>query len=151
MRSLCRLGSVLCASVGLCACEDGTMYRSTLPHGTFSPVFSPRIGGFVETFDDTRFSTAVLASTVPVVVDCGAPWCAPCRAMEPTVSELAREWGGSIRVGRLDVTTSPQTAKRYGISSLPAFLVFKNGVVVGRFTGSQSKDTLKRNVESVAR
>ncbi|MFN7021137.1 MAG: thioredoxin family protein [Phycisphaerales bacterium] len=151
MRSFCRFGLVLCASVGLCACEDGTMYRSTFPHGTFSPVVSPRSVGFVETFDDSRFTTAVLASPVPVVVDCGAPWCAPCRAMEPTVAELAREWGGSIRVGKLDVTASPQTAKRFGVSSLPAFLVFKNGVVVGRFAGSRSKEVLKRNVESVAR
>lgn len=158
MRRLCRGLVVCCASALLGACEEGTMYRSTLPPGTFSPVTvagttTPATGayGFVETFDDARFATSVVASAKPVLVDCWAPWCGPCRGMEPTVNELAREWGGTIRVGKLDVTTSPAAAKRYGVSALPAFLVFRNGVVVQRVVGYQSKENLKRMVEAAAR
>jgi thioredoxin 1 len=70
--------------------------------------------------------------------------------MEPVIDDLAAEYSGQIKVGKLDVTTSPATAREYGLSALPAFLVFKDGRVVKRIVGYQAKGNLKTLVSAAA-
>lgn len=75
-----------------------------------------------------------------VVVDCWAAWCAPCRSMAPVMEQLAKEWGPKgIHIGKLNVDHNPRTAMRYGISSIPNFLVFKDGKFLGNVVGAVGK------------
>lgn len=149
LKSISRVAGMGAVVLALGACEEGRVVSGSFPGATVLPVRAS--SGGVETFSDADFTRQVLASPRPVLVDCWAPWCGPCRGMEPTVAALAEEWGGTIRVGKLDVTTNPVAARRYGLNSLPAFLVFKNGVVVKRVVGYQAKQNLKGIVEGAVR
>jgi thioredoxin 1 len=93
----------------------------------------------VLTLNDTNFQTQVLESDRPVLVDFWASWCPPCRKLAPTIDELARTHGESAKIGKLDVDQNPETASSYGISSIPAVLVFQGGREVERIVGLQSR------------
>ncbi len=93
----------------------------------------------LRTFTDENFRSDVLESDVPVLVDFWADWCPPCRMLTPTIEEVAESQHGKAAVGKLHVDENPQTAAEYGISSIPAVLVFKNGEVVDRIVGVQPK------------
>lgn len=84
---------------------------------------------------EERFDQEVLASDVPVLVDFGAEWCPPCRALAPTIDALASEYAERAKVVKVDVDASPRLAATYGIQSIPTVLVFKAGQVVRRFVG----------------
>ena len=93
------------------------------------------------------FSTQVLKSDVPVLVDFWAPWCGPCRTLAPVIDELAGESGGRYRVGKLNVDEHPQIAQHYRIEAIPTLLLFRNGRVVKVFQGVQSKRVLQAALE----
>jgi thioredoxin 1 len=82
-----------------------------------------------------------------MVVDCWAPWCGPCRMVEPIIEELAKELQGKIVFGRLNVDENPQTSTRHQIMSIPTMLVFKNGILVDRIIGAMPKEILKSKLE----
>lgn len=97
---------------------------------------------------DQNFQDEVLKSDKPVLVDFWAPWCTPCKIVGPIVDELAKEYEGKIKVGKMNVDEH-QTAGNYGIMSIPTLLIFKNGQPVESVVGAQSKDTIKQKLDSV--
>lgn len=88
------------------------------------------------------FEAEVLQSEVPVLVDFWAPWCGPCRAVAPTVDALATEYEGRAKVVKVDVDQSPELAQQFGVSSIPAFFVFKDGEVRSNTLGAATKAQL---------
>jgi thioredoxin 1 len=100
------------------------------------------------TLTDQDFEAEVLKSDVPVLVDFWAEWCHPCRIVGPIIEELAQEYAGKLKVGKVDVDSN-QVAGNYGIMSIPSVLLFKNGKVVATLVGAQSKDNYKKEIESV--
>ncbi|MBI2443146.1 MAG: thioredoxin [Candidatus Levybacteria bacterium] len=96
---------------------------------------------------DQNFEAEVLKSETPVLVDFWAEWCQPCKIVSPIVEELAKEYAGKIKVGKMDVDENPQTAGNYGVMSIPTLMVFKNGQPVKTTIGAQGKDALKRMVD----
>jgi thioredoxin 1 len=98
-------------------------------------------------FTDQNFKTEVLDATMPVLVDFWAEWCAPCRIVGPIVEELAKEYEGKLKVGKLNVDENGQTAQSYGIMSIPSLLIFKNGQAIKTMIGAQSKDSFKREID----
>ncbi len=99
-------------------------------------------------FTDQNFKEEVLDSKTPVLVDFWAQWCAPCRIVSPIVEELATEYGGKLKVGKLNVDEN-HIASHYGVMSIPSLLIFKNGQVIKTMIGAQSKDNFKREIDSV--
>lgn len=88
------------------------------------------------------FEAEVLQSDVPVLVDFWAPWCGPCRAVAPTIDELATEYEGRAKVVKVDIDQASELAQKFGVSSIPAFFVFKDGEVRGNTVGAVSKAQL---------
>jgi thioredoxin 1 len=99
-----------------------------------------------KTFTDATFDADVLKETKPVFVDFWAPWCGPCRTMAPVVEELAKELEGKAVIGKLNVDENIQTANAFNVQSIPTFLIFKNGKVVGQYVGVKEKSELKEAI-----
>lgn len=99
---------------------------------------------------DSSFETEVLKSTIPVLIDFWAIWCGPCRMVSPIVEELAGEYTGKLKVGKVDVDSNTATAMQYGIRSIPTLLLFKDGQVVEQIVGAVPKrvivDKLSRHL-----
>jgi thioredoxin len=92
---------------------------------------------------DASFQQEVLqASGPPMLVDCWAPWCGPCRIIGPIMDQLAEESEGRYRIAKLNVDENPQTASRYQIASIPTMLIFKNGNLIDRMVGAQPKPVI---------
>ena len=90
-----------------------------------------------------NFETEVLQSDIPVLVDFWATWCGPCRMLAPTISRIAEEQEGKVKVCKLDVDEIPEIAAKYGISSIPTLKFFKKGTVVGTSVGVQPKAAIE--------
>ena len=106
------------------------------------------MAGNVLEFNDTNFQSEVLDSGQPVLVDFWAPWCGPCKMLAPTIDELADEYNGRIRIGKMNTDESPQTATSHGISAIPTVMLFKGGEVVERFVGVTPKDKFASSLDS---
>ncbi len=98
------------------------------------------MAGNVLEFTDQNFQTEVLESDQPVVVDFWAPWCGPCRMLTPTIEELANDFQGQVRVGKLNTDENPKTASAQQVMSIPTVMIFKNGQLVERIVGVTPKD-----------
>ena len=101
-------------------------------------------------FNDTNFESEVLNSDQPVLVDFWAPWCGPCRALTPTIDALAADNSGAARIGKINVDENPEMAATYGISSIPAVLVFKDGEVAETLIGVQPRESYQRALSAAS-
>lgn len=90
---------------------------------------------------DQSFHADVVNAGQPVLLDLWADWCGPCRALAPTIDELANEFAGKARIAKLDVDANPVTAAQFGVRSIPTVLIIKEGKVLERLVGLQSKET----------
>lgn len=95
---------------------------------------------------DSNFQQEVLNSEKPVLVDFWAVWCGPCKMIAPVVEELAKEYAGQLKVGKLDVDNNPEVSMKYGIRSIPTLMVFKEGKVVEQIIGAVPKRNLVEKV-----
>lgn len=107
------------------------------------------MAGNVAEFTDENFQSDVLNSTEPVLVDFWAPWCGPCRMIAPLVEELAAEYAGSVKVGKVNIDDSPQVAQKFSVSAIPTLMVFKGGQPVDTFVGVKPKKELQRSLDAV--
>jgi thioredoxin 1 len=92
--------------------------------------------------NESTFDREVVKSTIPVLVDFWAPWCAPCRALTPTVEAIAVEMAGQIKVVKINIDESPLLATQFGIMSIPTLLVFNEGKVAEQIVGAASKEKI---------
>lgn len=97
---------------------------------------------------DDNFEEEVLKSDKPVLVDFWAEWCGPCHMQAPIIEEVAKEFEGKAKVGKLEVDENPATAQKYGIMSIPTTVVFKGGKIVWQVAGVQQKEMLIQQIES---
>jgi len=92
--------------------------------------------------NDANFDTEVLKANTPVLVDFWAPWCAPCRAVAPTVDAISNEFAGRLKVVKLNTDESGEVAMKYAVTSIPTIMVFKGGEMVERVLGNRPKADL---------
>ncbi len=97
---------------------------------------------------DGNFEQEVLNSDQPVLVDFWAEWCGPCRMIGPVVEEMAGEYDGKAKIGKVNVDTNPEVSVKYGIRSIPALLIFKNGEVVDQIIGAVPKTQLSKQLDA---
>jgi thioredoxin 1 len=88
---------------------------------------------------DANFQTEVLNSDKPVLIDFWAVWCGPCKMVAPVVEEIAKEYDGKLKVGKVDVDNNPEVSMQFGIRSIPTLMVFKGGKVVEQIIGAVPK------------
>ena len=98
---------------------------------------------------DSNYDEEVAKAKTPVLLDFGAEWCMPCRMLGPTIDELAEEYEGKVKVGKVNTDESRETAMKFGISAIPTLLLFKDGQVVKKFVGLKSKRDLKEEIDAV--
>ena len=96
-------------------------------------------GKNIQEFNELNFEDEVVQSQTPVLVDFTATWCGPCKSIAPLVDQLADEYAGKVKVGKLDIDDSPGIAQRFGIRGVHTLYVFKGGEVVAKMTGAAPK------------
>ncbi|MCG8407419.1 MAG: thioredoxin [Phycisphaerales bacterium] len=101
-------------------------------------------------FTDANFESDVLQSETPVLVDFWADWCMPCRALGPTIDEIATEYKDKVKVGKMDTEANPETPVKYNIQSIPTILLFRGGEVIHKFRGLTSKKDFQAALDTAA-
>jgi len=102
------------------------------------------------TVTQENFSTEVLSAGTPVLVDFWAEWCGPCKMISPILDELAQEYDGRVKIGKVNIDEQQQLAAQYGIRAIPTLLMFHKGEVSEQIVGLKSKRDLKNSIERVA-
>lgn len=106
------------------------------------------MGQHTKEFSDDNFQQEVLDSSSSVLVDFWAPWCGPCRQIAPLIDQLAEQFDGTVKIGKLNIDENPGITGQYGIQSIPTLLLFKKGEVVERFVGMPPKAKLEEALAS---
>jgi thioredoxin 1 len=102
----------------------------------------------VKEFTDQNFDAEVLASTEPVLVDFWAEWCMPCVMLGPTIDQIAKDYAGKAKVGKLDIDSNRTVVQKYAIEAVPTILIFKNGEISRKFVGIKSEADLKKAIDA---
>lgn len=106
----------------------------------------PEQDGHPVTVTDDTFQQEVLEAAEPVLLDCWAPWCAPCRMLAPILEQVAQDFTGRVKVAKLNVDENPRVSAQLGISGIPALFVFRNGQIVDRFVGAWPKQAIENRL-----
>ena len=102
------------------------------------------------TFTDDSFEQEVLKSETPVLVDFWAEWCMPCKALGPIIDELANDYSGKVKVGKLDTDANKEVSIKYAVSSIPTVLLFEKGEIKEKFVGLRSKKDFQAVLDKLA-
>ena len=100
-------------------------------------------------FTEANFDNDVLQASEPVLVDFWAEWCMPCKALAPTMDELADEYVGKAKVGKLDTDANQSVAAKFGISAIPTVILFQNGEIKEKFVGLRGKQDFKSAIDAL--
>ncbi len=100
-------------------------------------------------FTEQNFDQEVLQSKTPVMVDFWAPWCTPCRIVSPIVEDLAKEYEGKVKVGKMNVDENPNAFSKYSVMSILTIMIFKDGKPIKTMIGAQGKESFKKGIEEV--
>ncbi|MGB9609266.1 MAG: thioredoxin [Minisyncoccia bacterium] len=100
-------------------------------------------------FNDQNFQKEVRESKLPVLVDFFAPWCGPCQVQGPIIEELAKEYEGKIKIGKLNVEDDLEIAQNYNVMSIPTLIFFNQGREIKRLVGLQTKEELKKEIDKI--
>jgi thioredoxin len=105
------------------------------------------MGAHTQDVNDTNFETEVLKADTPVLVDFWAEWCAPCKALSPTIEAVAKDYLGRAKVVKLDVDQNIVTSSRYNIKGIPTLLLFKSGMVKEQIVGTAGREAIARLID----
>ena len=100
-------------------------------------------------FTDQSFDTDVVQADIPVLIDFWAVWCGPCKAIAPTIEEIADDYAGKVKVGKLNVDQNQNTAMQYGVRSIPTLLIMKSGEVVSQIVGAVPKENITKALDEI--
>ena len=98
---------------------------------------------------DSTFKEEILSHPGPLLLDCWAPWCGPCKMMGPILDQLARAYAGRVKITKINVDQNPMTSSRYNILSIPTLLFFKNGQLVNSVPGAIQKPEIERYLRAI--
>ena len=101
-------------------------------------------------FSDANFDEAVLQSDQPVLVDFWAEWCGPCKALGPLIDELATEYEGKVKVGKVDTDANKEVSVRFAVSAIPTVILFNKGEIVQKFVGLRGKKEFETALDRVS-
>ena len=103
----------------------------------------------IESIKEDSFEDKVVNSPTPVLIDFWATWCGPCKAIAPVIDEIAGEYNGKVKVGKVDVDQNQNTAMKYGVRSIPTLLIMKDGKVVNQIVGAVPKGNITTMLDEI--
>lgn len=98
---------------------------------------------------DSTFENDVVKASLPVLVDFWAPWCGPCKAMNPAMEELAKEYEGRMNIVKMNVDENMEVPGRHNVMSIPTFIIYKGGKIASQFVGARSKTDMQKEMDAV--